>query len=284
MTLLDIHLGRPCHRGALTLFPLWNGLASPSRGYVLAAGTVEVGERAGSPVVEQLVVTNPAAKPALVLDGDLLEGGQQHRVARRSVLVPPHGSHVLDVLCVQAGRWGGTSVHRAIRRRAPVTVRSSFGSGQGEVWRRIEGYGARYGRDETSSLLHTADQADQQAAALVAGLQPLPGQCGVLVGVAGQPLFVELVDSARTFATLWGPLLRSVALDALDAAPVTTPGRRARRFVERLQAVPLQANGEAGVGTGASASSEYASLAGLVWRGRVVHASAVNVRHELVTV
>lgn len=282
MQLIDAHVGRPLHRGALSLFPVWNGHAVPSRGYVLAAGTVQVAERSGSPTVEQLVVTNPSDRPALVLDGDLLEGGQQHRVARRSVLVPAQRSDVLDVLCVEAGRWHGGSSHRATRRRAPVEVRAALDHGQHEVWQRIDGIGGRYGRGATNSLLHAADRADARAADLVAGLRPLPGQCGLLVGLSGQPLLLELADSPHTFAALWEPLLRSVALDGLDAQPVPTPGRRARRFVDRLQSTPVRASGAAGAGTGIESTSPFGRMRGIVWQDRLVHATALNVRHALV--
>lgn len=282
MDLLDLHVGRPAHRGALTLFPVWSGTAVASRGYALATGAVEVGERAGSPVVSQIVVTNPTARPALVLDGDLLEGGLQHRVAQRSVMVAAHTSYVLDVLCVQAGRWQGTGAHRTTGRRAPAQVRAALVAGQQEVWRRVDGYGERFGRDDTNSLLAVADRADQRARALVGGLRPLPGQCGLLVGLAGQPLLLEVLDSPRTLAALWRPLLRSVALDALDAPAVPTPGRRARRFADRLQQAPLHERGEAGAGVGVTSSSPYGRLQGLVWRDRMVAASAVNVRHERV--
>ena len=282
MDLLDLHVGRPAHRGALTLFPVWSGRAVAARGYTLAAGIVEVGERAGSPLVEQLIVTNPTGRPALVLDGDLLEGGLQHRVARRSVLVPAHSSYVLDVLCAESGRWQGNSAHQATRRRAPVEVRAALTAGQQEVWRRVDGYGRRFGCDETSSLLGAADRGDQRARALVGDLHPLAGQCGLLVGLAGQPLVLDVVDSPRTFAALWGPLLRSVALDALDAPVVPTPGRRARRFLDRLHQAPLHGTGEAGAGVGVLSSTPYARLHGLVWRDRMVAASAVNVRHTLV--
>ncbi len=36
MRLLDLHLGRPLTRGALTVFPIWNGRAVTARGYDLA--------------------------------------------------------------------------------------------------------------------------------------------------------------------------------------------------------------------------------------------------------
>src|SRR5664279_1810635 len=85
--LLDLHVGRPLTRGGLTLFPVWNGAAVRGRGYDLGAGGLQVVEHAGHAAVQELVVTNTGPRPALILEGELLEGGQQHRVAARSVLV-----------------------------------------------------------------------------------------------------------------------------------------------------------------------------------------------------
>lgn len=124
MELLDLHLGRPVHRGALTLFPVWNGRAVGGRGYD-AISAVAVAERAGSPVVGQLVVTNGGSRPALLVEGELLEGGQQHRVVSRSTLLAAGGSSVLDVRCVEAGRWAGQQTHTRSGQRAPLDVRAA---------------------------------------------------------------------------------------------------------------------------------------------------------------
>ena len=68
-TLTPQHLGKPLTRGALTLFPIWNGNAVGSRGYDLSGSSVTVAERAGSAVVAELVITNTGARPSLVLGG-----------------------------------------------------------------------------------------------------------------------------------------------------------------------------------------------------------------------
>lgn len=288
MNVLDIHVGRPIHvhGGALSLFPLWNGRAVSKPGYVLAPGVVEVAEREGAPVVGQLVVTNPGAEPALVPEGSMLAGGHQDRVANRSLLVPAGQSDVIDVSCTQMGRWGGgTRTHRALRGRAPMEVRAAARRGQGEVWQSIRGIGDRFGHDGTGSLRYAARQADARAAALVADLRPLPAQSGVLVALSGQPVMLELADSPRTFSRLFGPLVRAAALDALHASSdEPTPGRRARRFVERVQAAQLVARGQAGAGTAITARSPYVDVRGVLWQDRSVHTVAFNTRSPLALV
>lgn len=279
MRLLDLHLGRPLTRGALTVFPVWNGRAVARRGYDVSSGHVTVAERAGAAVVDELVVTNTGPRPALLLEGELLEGGQQHRVAARSVLIGAGASQVLPVRCVEQGRWSGAAAQARTGSRAPLGIRAA--EQQHATWARVQHFEQRYGASETGSLLLAIRSAGDPAAALVAGVRPLPFQSGVLLCLSGQPVHLEVHDSPRTLDTTWDALLQGAAVDALGLPPVPTPGRRARRFLDRVQAVPLTAE-DAGLAVGVQGRSSHARVTGLVWQGRAVHVVAVNPQHELV--
>ncbi|MDP9406446.1 MAG: hypothetical protein M3P95_00710 [Actinomycetota bacterium] len=293
MQLLDLHLGKPLTRGALTIFPVWNGLAVERPAHDLCRPRLTVSERAGSPVVAELVVHNGGARPVVVFEGELLEGGHQHRVAARTVVVPAGEALVLDVRCVEQGRWGtGPDRHVPCGRRAPLGVRSRSGRSQGEVWSEVARLEQRYGDSPTSSLLDvTADAADA-AARLVAGIAPLPFQTGLLVGIAGHPLLLEVFDCPRSLAAAWPALLQAAALDAvaLDVAcrapapvsPQPTPGRRARRFLERLSGASPYQRREAGLGVQTSAAAPHTDVSVVTLYDALVHAVAVNRRHELV--
>lgn len=274
---MELHVGSPAVRGGLTVFPVFNGGAVARRGYDVAGSSVTVAERAGAPVVGELVVTNRGARPALVCEGELLEGGWQHRVAAATVLVAAGASAVIEVRCVEQGRWSGDGRHVRGGARAPVAVRTA--GGQQQVWDRV----ARYGASPTGSLLDTTRDRVEAADELVRGLRPCAFQSGVLVGVAGQPLLLEVFDSPRTLAAVWDGLLRGVAVDALDAPPGETPGRRARRFVRHLPDVVLGPVGVGGCGTALRGESPYTRVTALRWRARAVATVAVNLRHPLVS-
>lgn len=270
---MDLHVGNPVVRGALTLFPVFNGEAVRSRGYDLGGGSLRVAERAGTPVVEELVVTNHGPRPALLPEGELLTGGRQDRVVTRAVLVGAGRSAVVAVRCVEQQRWSGGTEHLRAGERAPVAVRSAAGD-QAAVWRRVAGYGAGAYRD-------AARERRERARRLVDGLAPLAFQCGVLAGVAGRPLLLEVFDSPRTLAAAWDGLLAGIAVDAVGADPVPTPGYRARRFVSRLAGVPV-APVPGGDGTGFTGGTGQVRVASLSWRGRSLVAVAVNPAHPLV--
>ena len=278
MKLLAGHLGRPLVRDGLTLLPVWNGVAVTRRGYDLHSQHLAVAERAGQPVVSELVVTNNRARPTVVLAGELLEDGQQHRVAARSTVVERGEAAVLDVRCVEEGRWSGDRTHRHSSRVAPVSVRGA--ADQIAVWNRVRHYEQTYGTTATQSVLDATAAPDAAARRLVSDLRPLAFQCGVLVGIGGQPLLLDVFDSPRTLTAVWRDLVQSAALDAVTAPPLATPGRRARRFLDRMITVPLEP------GSGSTATvvgSEHVRLEALVWQGRAVHTVATNIRHELVS-
>jgi hypothetical protein len=216
MQLLDLHLGKPLTRGALTLFPVWNGRAVARPAHDLRRPRLAVSERAGSPVVGELVVHNGGPRPAVVFEGELLEGGHQHRVAARTVVVPAGEALVLVVRCVEQGRWGsGPDSHVPRGGRAPLGVRSRTARGQGEVWSEVARLEQRYGDSPTSSLLDVTVDAGDLAGRLVADIAPLPFQSGLLVGVAGYPLLLEVFDCPRSLARAWPALLQAAALDAV---------------------------------------------------------------------
>ena len=150
---------------------------------------------------------------------------------------------------------------------------------QASVWDRVHRYEQRYGGSATHSVLAATEQARRPAAALVAGLHPLPYQSGVLIGIAGQPLLLEVFDSPGTLTAVWHEVLAAAAVDAIDAEPVPTPGRRARRFLDRVVEIPVEVGLSA---VGHDSRSVYARRSTLAWHGRLVHTVAVNPRHELV--
>jgi hypothetical protein len=277
MPVLDLHLGRAIVRGALTVFPVWNGAAVASPRYDLNTTNLTVEERAGAPIVGELVVTNTGRRPALVLEGELLEGGQQHRVAARSTVIDPGEAQVLEVRCVEEHRWSGDRSHTRTGRRAPMSVRSALA--QPATWQRVRDLEARHGGGATHFLGDALRAVDERATNLVGDLKPLPFQTGVLICVGGYPMHLEVFDAPKTLAAVWPALLHAAAVDALTAEPVTTTGVRARSFLDHVRYLSEIADD----GPNATSRSRHAQLTTLAWRGRIVHAVGINPRHELVS-
>ena len=279
-----LHVGQGTTHGALTTFPVWTD--GPSSGSALltgAAAPVDVAERAGSPAVDQLVVTNRGNRPVLLLAGELLEGGMQHRALVATTLLPAHHPTVLPVRCVEQGRWHGGGAHGRNARRAPVSLIPHLdrADGQHEVWRRVSRFGAVAGASPTESLL---DRLDATAAGVAgrraSALRPLAGQRGLLVGIAGRPAWLELFGSSRALAAHWSGLLDAATLDALGRPPLRTPAAAARAFAERVQRTGLAPAGTAGLARRFRGGSRI-PVTDIRWQDRTVHLSAMDLTHPL---
>lgn len=279
----QFHVGRGTTRGALTVFPIWAEVVYPVS-YSMDHSLARIGERPDGPNVNSLAVVNTAGVPLLLLEGELLEGGMQHRMVAQSMLLAPGEQMPLDVVCVEHGRWHGGAGHAARGRRVSNSVRSGLRADdrQGEVWRRVRRYETERGQTATESYVDHADRAEADVRRMVRGLRPFPGQVGLLIGLAGQPLTAEIFDTPRMLVRQYGEIVRAAAMDAIGLPPIETPGRRARRFMYRADLVQTHAVGRAGIAETVTGRNEYVDLSGLLWEGRDLYTLLTNPRHELV--
>ncbi|KQY51568.1 hypothetical protein ASD30_19555 [Nocardioides sp. Root140] len=269
-------------RGALTILPIWSTTSARPR-YTFDATKLHVAE-ADNPVVSQLMIGNVGDRPALVMEGLLFEGGLQHRMATRSMMVGVHQRIPLPVACVEQGRWGGASQQSTRGRRATPYIRESVRRPaghdvQGEVWSRVAERTHGH-HNPTSSFVRRLDVADARRVDW-SDVKPLEGQCGVLLAIGGQPCVAEVFESSMVLHGQWRSILEAAALDAQVAPAVLTPGRRARRFLERIEALELRDNGSAGIGDEAVALDDKVSVTALRWHDRDVHTRMTNLRHPM---
>jgi hypothetical protein len=283
MTLPRIHVGAPIHRDALTLFPLWTEHAEAATGYVTgpaaeAAKTLAVDEL-GEATVPQLLAKNTGGAPVLLVEGEVLAGGLQTRVLNLSVLVPALAELAVPVACVEAGRWGDRRHSRrgaahsppTLRHRKTASVNAAKARGaryadQRAVWSSVAAYSAMLAAPSaTDSYADVIDQRRMDVTRMTAGLVPLPGQRGLLVGVGGTVRGLELFDSAATFADYFGSVLVGYAMEALAAEPVATPSAHARRFIRRVAVASWSSSDAVGLGREITIEAEGVTGTGLAW-------------------
>jgi hypothetical protein len=271
-----LHVGQAIAAGPVTLFPVWTD-APAMRGLQTGPSTrVRVAELTDGPSVGALAVENLGTKPVLLLEGELLEGGWQTRILVRDVILLPQESRVVEVACVEQHRWAGASAHTRRGRLTTKSVQAALRTSdrQSQVWSVIRRYDEALGATATSSL---ADHLDRVASALLP--HPLPGQSGVIVGVAGHPIALELFGSRSALAAHLPGVVEAATLEAmLHTQIANVPARRARRFakaVERIESQPEVGNGP---GQAWSGRSDQATLRAMTFAGgTIAHASAVRV-------
>lgn len=219
MKLAMLHIGFGTQCGPATFFPVWAD-APATTGLVTGSDARLIVGELDTPTVNRLTVTNQGATAALLTEGELLEGGQQHRLVARDILVGAGETRAIEALCVEQGRWSGSREHRQGGRRAPFHVQAGLhtvadengNARQDEVWNRVRRYEGLRTRSATGSLL---DHLDSPAP--TSGRVELPhlidGQRGVIVGFGGQVLSMELFGSHEMLRNHYRALMESIVLD-----------------------------------------------------------------------
>lgn len=235
-----IDIGRSSHFRNLTLFPLMRlGAPVQQLDYLLledgiAQGTVRVTELHAGGSVPELRLENSSDLPVLLVDGEELVGAKQNRVLNLTILAPAKHTTVIPVTCVEAGRWkmeGSNlqvanhvmySLGRSERLTQVTSAMRSYGmrnSDQGAVWRNIAAKAARLKvASPTGAMSAIYQRHASSVEEFVRAFSWQDGQCGVAFAIGGRILGLEIFDHPDVMRRFFQKLVRSYALDALDAA------------------------------------------------------------------
>ena len=283
-----LHVGRGSQVGPLTVFPLWANKPAPTKRFFSnKSGSLAVAERDGAPVVGELVVSNNSDAPVLLLAGDLLEGGWQHRVISEPVLIAAGASEVVNVNCVERGRWSGAGEQINRGRKTGPRLRSKLEAyeqlKQQEVWAEVDRFSTSQFTSKTSSYIDYLNLVEEQAVG--SDVRPLDGQVGVVVAANGHPVMLEVFATHEDLVQAWDALIGGALADTRGVRSVRTPSRRIHRFIDGLESVELSRSSKAGladkvVGQG-EAEGLFTSISGVEWDEELVHLLVLNQRHDL---
>ena len=294
-----IEIGQPSQFRNLTLFPLTRG-SIPIRelDYLLledgiAQGKVRVTELRAGGSVPELRLENGADLPVLLVDGEELIGAKQNRVLNLTILVAAKHTTTIPVTCVEAGRWAMSAADLKTadhfmyslgrgERLAGVTesMRSSGTrrSDQGAVWRDIASKAMRLkALSPTGAMSDIFERHSAQVEEFTRAFAWQEGQCGVAFGIGGRVFGLEIFDHAEVMRRFFQKLVRSYALDALDAAQDANKpaGMEAvRALVTQIGEVPSFADQAIGVGKDVRFNGDGISGAALWAKDRFMHICA----------
>ena len=231
-----VQIGEAVGHRNLTLVPL-RGEGSEPLIYRLAAEAILAGQLSISEVSEggsvpELLAVNQSDQPILLLDGEELVGAKQNRILNTSVLLSPNSKTKIPVSCVEQGRWHmasqsfstGSYSPAKLRARKSKDVTASYlregtaRGDQGAVWEEVACSLDALSAPSPTMAMH--DAVHHQQDHLESYLQALPcpqNARGVVVGIGGRFVAMDLFDQASTLQSVWPRLLTGYALDALAA-------------------------------------------------------------------
>ncbi len=234
-----VRFGEPKIRENLTLFPIY---VEPGAGetvpYLLLeeafqTGCLEIGEVSQAGSVNTVLIANSAGQPVLILDGEEILGAKQNRMVNATILIAANTKMKVPVSCVERGRWSYTapSFDRAgefgystLRKQKARQVAYSlkrvqeFTADQGAIWDEVDRKQEKMKtRSQTDALNEVYRSHAEQLQDLIGGFEMQAGQSGVAVYINNRFACLDLFDRPETLPKLWEKLLRSYAMDALEA-------------------------------------------------------------------
>jgi len=259
----------------------------------LSARLVTVAEVSQGGHVPQLKVSNSAATPVLLVDGEELLGAKQNRVLNTSILLKPASETIIPVSCTEAGRWGYSSLHLShsghvmsskLRKLKSSTVLASlkhaqgYSSDQAALWMGVRELEMKAGsKSSTHALADTFQAKFADLDQFVAAFPLLPNQNGLIALINGEVAGFDLLSHPRAYKALHAQFVKSYALDALletrqAASPQPQPPQEhVRALLEQFQAANERIFPAIGLGADHRFEAPYVAGMALVTDDRIIH-------------
>jgi hypothetical protein len=257
----DTRILPPIQYRQLTIFPVAHkpkAALDATKYLTLAEGLkrhqVEVQELKGGGSVNRVHVANTSDRPLLLIGGEIILGGQQDRVLGKDTIIPPRGQAVVQVFCVEHGRWSGTRSFTQSGGLADATIRlrAKYRNDQRQVWAEVAKKNVAFAaQNSTDTYRRVATGAAgrkavkpyrEHIAAALARLPEAPRLVGFIAAINGRITSVDIFATPALFASYRERLLDSIILSAADvpvdrAAEAPSPAK-AKAFVDAAEAAP----------------------------------------------
>jgi hypothetical protein len=296
---VEVELGDQLEIGGLSVFPL-TGTRETGPVYLTGpeafeAGMIQVSEL-DPPEVPSMAIFNLALVPILLVEGEMLVGGDQNRTMNVTVLCPPQVRTVVPVSCVEAGRWGKRRVVSTSRKHAPGSLRaaktanleprsdiaSSRRSNQGLIWDEVERQSMAHDVfSATSALDDVQEEIEDRLASELEKIRTVPGQIGVICTIGEQVVGLDLFDKPSTLERYLRGIIAGHALDAPPQPSGAHPIRAIEHFLAQVNVTGRDIGRGVGLGEEILLRGKVAGI-GLVYESSLLHLAAYPIPDDLV--
>lgn len=274
-----IEVLEPFTHGTLSVYPIVQ--VAPGEGDATAYLTLKQGlkeklvsvrEVAGGGDVNHVRVKNLSDRPLLLLGGELILGGQQDRVMSVDTILEPKSSRLVEVFCVEHGRWSGQGQFGQMGGLAEGKLRRIARSdrNQSGVWdhvaKKTEALkgGSATGTYRTLAAGKVGDEVMKPFRAAIgekiAAHPDAAKMVGLMTAVNGNVLSLEVFASPGLFREYRDQMLSAAYLDSagLDLKPAAAPtGESVKAWVGANQKeAPKTIDDNAGSGTAATENAD----------------------------
>ncbi len=206
----------------MTFFPLFskspNGSDFISLDQAIKKKYVEVGEVSEEGDISKVKLKNESDQFIFLPQGEMITGAKQDRVIIISTIVVPNTTEILNVSCVEQGRWEFESQDFKASNYSHPKLGKTISKGSEEiqqnVWNEVNACLTDFdGESESSSLPKGMKTVNQQIKGEEKKIR-LPKTASGVIVLSGQELLgIDLFDSAKTFSLYRPKLLQSYLIE-----------------------------------------------------------------------
>jgi len=286
-----LEVGRPVGHRGLTIIPVYTRRVFNRADYTtleeaLKMKWIEVSEVEGGRV-PQVRITNLSRNVLFLMGGEILTGARQDRILAQDVLLGPGTKNLLvPVYCVEQGRWTHTTTNFYSKSNLGTYKLRSKAVGkapaaQSEIWSEVQSQNSKLNVASGTSAYQDAYDKEENKAAISGierkindELRLADDTVGVVIGLGGRIIGLDIFANASLFKKQWPKILRSSALSALqDDSSKQVSQRDAADFLRSLTAKDFTRKPALDLGYELESSDAAAAVKSLVYPEAVLHLS-----------
>lgn len=256
----------------------------------LGKSNIHITEVSESGSVPELKVANKGNDKILLLDGEELIGAKQNRVLNMSVLLKENSEVVINVSCVEQGRWNYHSkkfvdsdflMEMEARRNKLESISQSlkmsdkYISNQGRVWQDVRNLAFKAKvRSSTMAMNEVFEARRASVGEYVREFVPLNYQRGMIIAIDGKIEGFEYISNPKVYQEVHQKILHSYAIGAAlsekhdDNNDVFELGRN---FLEQLSKVEVNEYKSPGIGKDLRFETKSIIGAALSYHDKIIH-------------
>lgn len=249
----------------------------------ISSNALVVKEVSSSGSVNQLAVTNNSKKTVFIMAGEIMRGSKQDRVLQSDVLLPPMSGKVLvDVYCVEHGRWTYKSdKFYSQNQAANISVRQAAKDkkSQTAVWDSVAKTNESFKAAPSGSLSesYSAPEMKRERKEYQRDIIDIPGTCpdanGVIVLINNRVLVADIFADRSLFKKMWPKLVDSYIMEAVSKPEDYTGSSlsRASDFIDLILEARINYTMAPGTGKHFEISSNEITGSGILHNNTPVH-------------
>jgi len=230
----DFVVKSPVSHKHLAIYPVFRKTSIDVGEYITLdeahrAKVVKISELS-SASVPAVVIKNTGSKPIYIMAGEIIIGGKQDRMVSFDILIPGGKEVMVEVRCVEHGRWHGQSVEfmsgGAVGCKG-VRTALQF-KDQQDVWGEVSKKCAEIdisSQSGTYGAILSSEEVEKKSKpfldALNQGLAE-DDMVGMIMALNGEVVCVDVFANPKFFAEVKDKLLKAYVLDAISSEEKTT--------------------------------------------------------------